>query len=111
MFMLQLHDLRNHERAFSVVPYDEVFVSTLRVASEFGVFLKLTLPRPEARAVLAGLAAANVTAGSLFPGLWGVAREFHEQRLAVEDRATSPRSDIAKYVATRVTELMKVAGA
>lgn len=108
MFMLQRSTL-DVAKPFSVRPYDEQLVTEMTSAR--GVFFKVTLPTREASAVLSGLAAANVTAGALFPGLWGVARELREERSRQHVKGRAPRSDVAKAVAADITELLKLAGA
>ena len=109
MFMLQRHQLEIGDPTFTVRPYDELLVNTM-LPLRATVF-KITLPARQAHAVRSGLAAANVTAGALFPGLWGVAREYHESRGLKRSATEAPRSEVAKAVSTRISELLHAAGA
>ncbi len=83
LFTLHSQIVAAYDEKFVVRPYDELFVETFPAPTGASVVHRISAPSAEANHVLRRLAGAGVTAGTLFPGLWGVAREFEEQRLWV----------------------------
>lgn len=70
--------------------------------------IRIMVHTSESQLVLAALTAAGVTAGALFPGFWGVARELREERRLVSAQA---RDRVAEDVIARVQQLLHRTGA
>ncbi|HEX7678984.1 MAG TPA: hypothetical protein VF713_12720, partial [Thermoanaerobaculia bacterium] len=78
LFMLHPQELADHNERFTPLPYDELLRDHQEAASRPLMF-RVTAPASSAQSILLNLAAAGISAGALFPGLWGVAREIEEQ--------------------------------
>jgi len=122
VFMLAPHTLDvDNVELFKPTPYD-ITLPTLFPLNDFGqrpfsfwpgVLFKITVPCAESSLVRAILASVGVTAGSLFPGIWGVAREFHEERrLATHEVRTqsSEREQSSQRLWDEVRALFKRGG-
>jgi len=95
LFMLWSQTVRKPMVKFVPIPYDQLLVRSSREPLLAPALYRVTLPASQRHRMRQHLAAAGVTAGALFPGLWGVAREHRETReleklVSEWDRALSP---------------------
>lgn len=104
VFMLHSHQIREPNGKFEVSRYDELLLRKLPRVSDSTFLYKITLPAKETLKVRSGLRSAGVTAGSLFPGLWGAAREYRESRALRSVNEPVPRNNTSAVIHA---ELMK----
>lgn len=81
LFMLPPQRLNGAHEPFVPTEYDRLLRESLPVLKDAVRFIRVLISRTEARQVLAYLARAGVTAGTLYPGLWGAAREYEDDRM------------------------------
>jgi hypothetical protein len=79
LFMIAPQELNNRDEPFNPKSYDQLLIES-RPTFRNAALYQITAPIAEARVIRAALAAAGITAGFLFPGLWGIARELREER-------------------------------
>lgn len=110
MFMVWIQEVISADAPFLVKTYDSLIPDSLKLPPKIPVVFKITAPRSEVEDVRSMIASAGVTAGSLFPGLWGTAREFHEERVRWNG-SNRPmfRSSLAKEVHSQVRTLFESA--
>jgi hypothetical protein len=104
LFMLYAQALTDHSERFVPRKYDELLLSSLPTISDAAVIYKVIVRTREAPTVLAALASAGVTAGALFPGLWGAAREFHEEKAIAHVSNFLPKTGEARRIAELLLE-------
>jgi FRG domain len=80
LFMIHQQQMPSEAMAFTPQTYDQLLLESLRHMRGAAYIVRILLAHSEARSVLAHLAHAGVTAGSLYPGLWGAAREYEESQ-------------------------------
>lgn len=81
LFMIHQQILSRGDAPFVAAPYDQILISTMPVLGSAARPIRVLVSVEEALKVLELLSFAGLTAGALFPGLWGVAREYREARL------------------------------
>jgi hypothetical protein len=81
LFMLEVHKITDAKAPFTARPYDQLFPDSLPGAKDLCNITRVLLPAVQAASVVRYLSAADITGGSLFPGLGGVARELDEERI------------------------------
>lgn len=79
--MLQLHRISDRDEPFVPQTYDTLLRESLPGAQGLHLVTKVTLPAKHAGSVMRFLGAAGVSGATVFPGLWGVARELEEQQI------------------------------
>jgi hypothetical protein len=104
LFMMQTLHVAQRDQPFVVTTYDRALLDSLSANRGTAAIYKITVPVSEANIILAMLASAGVTAGRLFPGLSGVAREFHEQNTTVPAFHRTPKSGDASEVLKLIRE-------
>lgn len=92
LFMLHRLHVAEYEQRFVPKSYDELLADDIGPEAA-GVFTRVTLAARHSKELLAALAAAGVTGASIYPGFWGVAREFHEQRRTWHVKPLPPKND------------------
>lgn len=105
LFMLQSQILHDPLEPFVASRFDDLMLQSFPDAAVPVLLYKITVPTRESRTVLAALNSAGVTAGALFPGLWGSAREYHERRIATKYAGSVPQSSSAARVIQQLREL------
>jgi hypothetical protein len=80
LFMLQTHPYETFNLMFAPASYDALVADAVGV-HDVPLVHRVSVSARYAVDVLAHLSLAGVTAASLFPGLWGVARDLDDQRL------------------------------
>lgn len=106
IFMLQTDSVIDNERPFSAMPYDESLYE-VTAAKAFPVVQRVLAPIDQATAILAQLALAGVSAASLFPGLWGAARELEEQRLIAAADLRPLKTDLTTAIRSEVSRVWR----
>jgi hypothetical protein len=81
LFMLPPQHLTGTSAPFAPTEYDRLLRESLPVLKDAVQFIRVLISRTEARNVLAFLARAGVTTGTLHPGLSGSAREYKDDRM------------------------------
>jgi hypothetical protein len=81
LFMLHRERLGGTARTFHPREYDLLLHDSMPVLKGAAVFIRVLVHHAAAREVLALLAFAGITAGTLYPGLAGAAREYDEEQL------------------------------
>jgi|GEM_PF-1353081 len=104
LFMMYAQVLTSAVEDFAPRKYDELLLSSLPAVSDAAIVYKIVAHVREAPTVLAVLASAGVTAGMLFPGLWGAAREFHEEKAIAHVSNFLPKTGEAKRIADLLVE-------
>jgi hypothetical protein len=105
LFMIQTQSLNASPEAFQPLTYDKAYLSNLAVVGASAWLYKVAAPSSEAPIIRAALGRAGVTAAALFPGLWGVAREFHEQRDLAIAQLMDVRRSASQELERRIREL------
>jgi hypothetical protein len=85
LFMLHRQTVTSPDEPFAPRRYDELIPDSVPSMREMHLVSRILLPTPAAGSVIRFLLAAGVSAGVLFPGLWGVAREVEDYRLLSEN--------------------------
>ena len=111
LFMVYRQKVYMRSGEFCPVPYDELLIESLPSAIESPVLFRVKLAASESNRVLAVLAAAGVTGATLFPGYWGVMREFEEQQATKEETPHLPQNDTAKRVSGLIIDAFEKSGA
>lgn len=104
LFMIWVQTVSDPQRPFRALPYDEAYVYgriPLVVA-----FTRVRVATVHAVAVRRVLAAAGFGSAALFPGLWGVAREFYEEQRARYKDIVQP-TPVAAVVHEQIHELIR----
>lgn len=108
LFMLERHRIVSRDEPFTPRPYENLMeVSVPSAEKKIPLAIRIDVPYAEAPRIRWLLSAAGVTAGRLFPGLWGVAREFNEERLIAVEAFGWPASDFAKQIQREVMKTLK----
>jgi len=81
LFMLETHVLTDRDAPFQPHSYDELLRSSLPGARDLHLVTRVTLPCEHAASVIRFLTTAGISGATVFPGLWGVARELEEEQL------------------------------
>jgi hypothetical protein len=81
LFMLYSQQVNSWDQPFVPTSYKDLALKSVLREDKWPVLSRVLLPTREARRVMVFLANAGITAGSMFPGLWGVAREMEERWL------------------------------
>lgn len=102
VFMLFRQAVTANLEPFKPHTYDVLLRELYSVVEGGRALFKVTLPATQAATVLGMLAIAGISAGSLFPGLWGVAREYEEITLLHARKVTLPRREHLTTVETRL---------
>ncbi len=111
--VFMLHRQRLHETAetFDVFDYDELFVRDYSAVRAYVAFFKVTAPARESTMIRAMLAAGGITAGTLFPGLEGAAREFKEEQRLADAPFRIPSNPASEELQAELLRLASRAGA
>jgi hypothetical protein len=107
LFMMQSQRLGNLQQEFVAERYDQSLRRSFELIGEAAWLYKVLVPRTEAESIRALLAAAGITAGALFPGLWGVARELREEREIRDRSAVWNRRGLAAEVNGKILEIQR----
>jgi hypothetical protein len=108
LFMIRADIMEDRDVPFAPEAYDVSLLACSQF-SELAEMYKIMLPTEHAGVVLAALAAANITRGSLFPGLWSVVADLQEADMRIPGLNVT-RTSIAEMVGNEVQRL-KRAGA
>jgi hypothetical protein len=109
LFMIHSQSLVDVQEKFVPEPYDHIFRKT-----PFGGrtdVIRVLVAASEARNVLSLLGSAGVTAGALFPGLWGAAREYQEEQIVSPGQLPILRARTIRTVRQRVRVISDKRGA
>jgi hypothetical protein len=94
LFMLERHRIDDRNAPFTPQSYDTLFRNSFPGAQNLHLITRVTLPCEHSGSVIRFLTAAGISGATVFPGLWGVARELEEQQIMSD--APSP-IDITPY--------------
>jgi len=81
LFMIHPQHFNAAAEAFTPRTYDQLLLNSMPVLKDAARIVRVAVAATEAKRVLALLHHAGVARGSLFPGLWGVAREYEEEQM------------------------------
>ena len=110
VFMIWRQQLIHPDTPFQPRSYETLIPESLPSTKSWPLLFKVTLPAIEAPQVRSMIASAGVTAGALFPGLWGAAREYHEQRLSSATPIPFLKSSLADEVQKDIAALYRPGG-
>lgn len=111
LFMLHQQRLPSQSTAFLPQTYDRLLIESLTQIRTAAYIVRVLVSHAEANNVLAHLAQAGFTAGSLYPGLWGVAREYEESQAIRATSNSTIRSDLVRDVWHEIIRLAQMPGA
>lgn len=111
MFMAEVHRIDDKAAPFVVRSYDELLDESVPPSKRLPTAYRVLVPCKEASQIRWLLSAAGVTAGRLFPGLWGVAREFREERLVARQSAGTPSTAFSNEVQRDIVRTFQNSGA
>src|ERR1043165_1716855 len=102
----------SHDQPFVRISYEDVIGKTYQFMSNTPRLVRIRVDRSCVRDILAYLAAFGITAATLFPGFWGVAREFHERkRFLGRHSPHMPRSTLGESVRKSIFDASDSSGA
>jgi hypothetical protein len=104
LFMIYSQAVERHDQVFLPIKYDDLLLSSLPMIGDAAVIYKVTVQAHAAPVVVAALASAGVTAAALFPGLWGAARQFHEEKAIAHVSTFLPKTGEARRIADLLVE-------
>lgn len=111
LFMSQVHSVTDRNAPFQPTSYEHLLPKTVPSAARLPLVFRVLAPVSEAPHIRWYLSSAGTTAGSLFPGLWGAAREFQEERLTIRRDALSPSTKFSDAVQRAIMDAFKTGGA
>lgn len=105
LFMVHQQKLPAQVTRFTPETYDRLLLDSLVHLRPAAYIVRVLVSHTQAADILAHLAHAGITAGSLFPGLWGAAREYEESQ-AVRAGTVSPfRGDLIRDMWQEIARL------
>jgi FRG domain len=105
LFMIHQQQMPAQATAFVPQTYDVLLLDSLTQVRSAAYIVRVLLPHRETKSVLSHLAQAGVTAASLYPGLWGAAREYEESQMIRGGAVSSFRTDLVDDVWREITRL------
>jgi hypothetical protein len=109
LFMIHQQRLPSEMTAFTPQTYDRLLLESLMHVRAAAYIVRVLVSHTEANNVLAHLAHAGFTAGSLYPGLWGAAREYEESQ-AIRSASVLPfRADLVADLWQEIIRLTREA--
>ena len=110
LFMLEVHVITDAKAPFVARPYDHLLPDSFPGAKDLCKVTRVLLPAIHAASVIRYLSAADITGGSLFPGLWGVARELDEERILSRTRSPFALTQFGWDLQARITSADETSG-
>jgi hypothetical protein len=107
MFMLWRQTVDTQDTPFVQQPYEPLLIESMSFSRGMPILSKVTVPATESAQILALAAAAGITAGALFPGPWGAARQFHEEKETWAQNVPYVKSSFAKQIEQQVVALFR----
>src|SRR5215213_5274865 len=106
LFMVWQQRVNSTDEPFEAIPYEDLLAQSLPTSDIRNGLFQVTVPATEATHTFAMLAGAGITAGAMFPGLLGVANEFHEQKIT---RVVSevPQTETARSIDRAMIKLLE----
>lgn len=111
LFMLEVQEVIGHDQPFLPRTYDTLLRDSLPGAQPLHLITRVSLSSAQAASVIRFLSGAGVTGGSLFPGLWGVARELEEERLLSAIPSPVEISAVTRDLQEKMAEAFRDRGA
>jgi len=111
LFMSQVHSVTDRNAPFQPTSYERLLSKSVPSATRVPLAFRVIVPSREAPHIRWFLSSAGTTAGSLFPGFWGAAREFQEERLTIRRDALSPSTEFSNAVQRAIIDAFKSADA
>jgi FRG domain-containing protein len=102
LFMIHRQQIGSSDEPFEAKPYNLLFLDSLPKLREMADFIRITAPVTEATKILGLLHHAGITAGALFPGLFGVAREYGETRMLESPKSSVKESPTMSEIWQRI---------
>lgn len=111
LFMLQLQRVEDYDAPFEAFSYDALLGAALPSMPDADHITRVLVSSKYAGSVLRFLACAGVSAASVFPGLWGVAREIEEDRWLSSFPSYIEVSPLGRQIEAQIAESKKDRGA
>ena len=111
LFMAQAHRIEDKTEPFEARSYDDLFDALVPPSRRLPTAYRVLVRSSEGPEIRWLLSSAGVTDGSLFPGLWGVAREFKEERLVARLNAGTTLTPFASQVQHDIVRTFQSGGA
>lgn len=110
MFMAQTHRIEDKTASFEVRSYNDLLDALVSPSRRLPTAYRVLVRSNEGPEIRWLLSAAGITAGRLFPGLWGVAREFKEERLVARLSAGTTSTPFASQVQRDIVRTFQSSG-
>jgi hypothetical protein len=107
MFMAHVQRIEDRHAPFEATPYDRFLGEIPSASRSFPTLYRVLVPCAEVPTIRWFLSAAGFTAGRLFPGLWGAAREFSEEHLIAHETAGAPATGFSEELQREITRAFK----
>ncbi len=106
--MLQVHRIADPRSPFKPSTYDILLPDTVPTMRDiYPLVRRVLVSSAHAENILRCLASAGVSGGSVFPGLWGVAREIEEGQWLANVKSPIELSPLAERLENEMLALRK----